>query len=163
MLMRIQLIFVITLLTLINICNGDLCEFSFCKCEDSDVLCQGDEEDPEDLVISSSVLPSQITSLSLSNLARVTVKTDTFVSQQQLKEIHIKSIEKVEIKKFSFSSSNITSFSSLLDFRLDSVNLLEFESSHSLDNLPKMNSVEFSNVRFKVMVSFITYLHLRGN
>ena len=161
MLMRIQLIFVITLLTLINICNGDLCEFSFCKCEDSDVLCQGDEEDPEDLVISSSVLPSQITSLSLSNLARVTVKTDTFVSQQQLKEIHIKSIEKVEIKKFSFSSSNITSFSSLLDFRLDSVNLLEFESSHSLDNLPKMNSVEFSNVRFKVIVSFITYLHLR--
>ena len=161
--MRIQLILVITLLSLINICNGDLCEFSFCKCEDSDVLCQGDEEDPEDLVLSSSVLPSKMTCLSLSNLAKVTVKTDTFISQQQLKEIQMKSIEKLEIKKFSFSSSNISSFSSLLNFHLDSVNLLEFESSHSLDNLPMMNSVVFSNVLFKVIASFIMIRHLRGN
>merc|ERR1711915_530591 len=84
--------------------NGEICSLSYCQCEDTDVSCQGKHK--EDLMLSSSMLPSSITSLSLVDLA--TVKTNTFSSQEELKELSLEGIDKVVLESFCYSKTELS-------------------------------------------------------
>ena len=62
---------------------SDICGHSFCDCEDSEIICQGSNEEE----VTISTIPSLITALTFSNFSKVIIKTDTFNGQSELKEL----------------------------------------------------------------------------
>jgi len=126
---------------------GNICSLSFCQCEDSDVSCQG--EDKEDLELSPSSLPSSISSLSLSNLASVTIKTDTFSGQEDLKELHLSNIGKVVLEKFCYSSEELSGH--ITHLNLVNIKQMDLQSKNTFDNFPQISHVVIKKVGMKVV------------
>ena len=120
----------------------DICSLSFCQCEDSDVSCQG--EGKEVLDLSPSSLPYSIKILNLSNLGSVTIKTNTLSGQENLKEINLETIEKVVLKKFSYSTSKVST--NMTHFKMKNIKQFSLETGHSLDNFPRLSLVLFQKV-----------------
>ena len=69
---------------------SDICSHSFCDCEDSEIICQGSNE--EEVTVSPNTIPSLITALSFSNFSKVIIKTNTFNGQSDLKELRFENI-----------------------------------------------------------------------
>ena len=125
---------------------GNICSLSYCQCEDSDVSCQG--ADKEVLDLSSSSLPSSIYTLSLSNMASVTIKTNAFSGQEELKELSLENIEKVVVEKFCFSK--IEQSGHITHFKMENIKDLVMESGNSFDNFPQITDVVIKKVGLKV-------------
>ena len=123
-----------------------ICSRSFCECEDSNVSCVG--EGKEVLELSSSSLPSSMSTFSLSNMASVTIKTDTFSGQEELKEFTLEKIENVVMEKFSYSTSELSGH--ITHVRMQEIKQLQMESGNSLDNFPQCSHVVFKKVGMKV-------------
>merc|ERR1712013_233878 len=126
---------------------ADICSLSFCQCEDSDVSCQG--EDKEDLKLSPSFLPSSISSLTLSNLASLTIMTNTFSDQEDLKELHLSNIGNVVLEKFCYSSSELSGH--ITHLNLVNINMMDLQSPNTFDNFPQISHVVIKNVGMKVV------------
>jgi len=126
---------------------ADICSLSFCQCEDSDVSCQG--EDKEDLKLSPSSLPSSISSLTLSNLASLTIMTNTFSDQEDLKELHLSNIGNVVLEKFCYSSSELSGH--ITHLNLVNINMMDLQSANTFDNFPQISHVVIKNVGMKVV------------
>jgi len=145
MVSRLSHFLVMTLLLLPGDVLSNMCSMSFCECEDSDVSCHG--EGKEELELSSSSFPSSISTLSLSNMAKVTIKTNTFSGQEDLKELSLEKIEKVVLEKFSYSSSSLSTH--ITHFKLEDIKQLHMESGNSLDHFPRSSHVVFKNIGLK--------------
>ena len=135
---------ILLLLTCRVVCN--IYSLSFCQCEDSDVSCLG--EGKEVLELSFSSLPSSINILRLSNLASVTIKTNTFSGQENLKKINLQTIEKVVLKKFSYSTSKVST--NMTYFKMENIKHFSLETGHSLGNFPRSSLVLFKKVGMEV-------------
>ena len=146
MLPKLTSVFVVTLIFLPCDVLGNICSLSFCQCEDSDVSCYG--EDREILELSSSSLPSSISTLSLSNMASVTIKTNTFSGQEELKELSLENIEKVVLEKFCYSSSELSGH--ITHFKMEDIKQLQMESGNTFDHFPQCSHVVFKKVGLKV-------------
>ena len=147
MLCKLTPVLTITILLLLPcsvLCN--ICSLSSCQCEDRDVSCLG--EGKEVLELSASSLPSSINILSLSNLARVTIKTSTFSGQENLKKINLETIGKVVLKKFSYSISKMST--NMTHFKMLNIKHFSLETGHSLDNFPRSSLVLFKKVGMEV-------------
>ena len=151
MLSKLNPVLTITILLFLPcsvLCN--ICSLSFCQCEDSDVSCQG--EGKELLDMSSSSLPSSINILKLSNLGSVTIKTNTFSGQENLKEINLVTIEKVVLKKFSYSTSKVST--NMTHFKIENIKHFSLETGHSLDNFPRSSLVVIKKVGMEVGLKY---------
>ena len=85
-------VFVVSILLVLPFsvfCN--ICSLSFCQCEDSAVSCHGEGE--EGLALSSSSLPSSISSITLSRIRSLTIKNNTFSGQDKLTKVTIEDCE----------------------------------------------------------------------
>ena len=141
----------ITILLLIPcsvLCN--ICSLSFCQCEDSGVSCMGEGKEVLDLY--SSFLPSSIKILNLSNLGSVAIKTNTFSGQENLKKINLQTIEKVVLKKFSYSTSKVST--NMTHFKMENIKHFQLETGNSLDNFPRSSLVQFKKVGMEVSLKY---------
>merc|ERR1712013_42516 len=126
---------------------ADICSLSFCQCEDSDVSCQG--EDKEDLKLSPSFLPSSISSLTLSNLASLTIMTNTFSDQEDLKELHLSNIGNVVLEKFCYSYSELSGH--ITHLNLVNISMVDLQSANTFDNFPQISHVVIKKVGMKIV------------
>merc|ERR1711915_673678 len=127
--------------------DGKICSLSYCQCEDTDVSCQGQSK--EDLELSSSSLPSSITSLNLVDLASVTVKTNTFSGQEDLKELSFEKIDKVVLGSFCYSRTELSGH--ITHFKMENIKDLVLETGNSFDHVPQISHVVIRKVGMKVV------------
>ena len=119
-----------------------LCLLSYCNCSPGEVVCEGGGG--ETLILSSGSLPATLPALSLTNLASLTIKTDTFKHVEDLKELTLENIGKVSLKKFFFSS--VEAAGRLEQLTFENIWLLELESRHSLAGLPRITAASLRNI-----------------
>jgi len=126
---------------------ANICSLSYCQCEDSDVSCEGEVK--EDLKLTSSSFNSSMTSLSLSNLASVTITTNSFSGQEDMKELHLNNIAKVVLEEFCYSSTEVSGH--ITHFNLVNINQMVLQSGNSFGNFPQISHVVIKNVGMKVV------------
>ena len=78
------------LLILPAVVRARLCDLSYCRCEETEVFCEGNSQ--EELFLSPSSLPPAITALSLNNIRSLHIKTDVFKNQNDMKEFRLVSV-----------------------------------------------------------------------
>ena len=107
-----------------SVLADNICDLSYCSCQDSVAQCQGNYQ--EDVVLSPSSLPHGVTSLRLSTLRSLHVKTNTFKDQVELLTLILDNISNIQLDSFIFSETEYEGF--LRTFEMNNVislNLLE--------------------------------------
>jgi len=142
------LVWVLVTLQVSNVLS-DICSHSFCDCEDSEIICQGSNE--EEVTVSPSTIPSLITALSFSNFSKVIIKTNTFNGQSDLKELSLRDIESVELDEHFYSS--IPTEGSLRHFNLENLQKLTLASENCFENFPHAKKVDLRHVKIETLPS----------
>ena len=102
----------------------NICDLSCCSCQDTVALCEGNNQ--EEIVLSPTSLPHGVTSLTLSKLSSLHVKTNTFKDQVELMTLILDNISNIRLDSFIFSETEYEGF--LRTFEMNNVinlNLLE--------------------------------------
>ena len=102
----------------------NICDLSYCSCQDTLAQCQGNNQ--EEVLLSPSSLPDGVTSLTLSGLKSLHVKTNTFKEQVELLTLILDNISNIQLDSFIFSETEYEGF--LRTFEMNNVkdlNLLE--------------------------------------
>ena len=102
----------------------NICDLPYCSCQDTAAQCQGNNQ--EEVLLSPSSLPSGLTSLRLSRLKSLHVKTNTFKEQVELLTLILDNISNIRLDSFIFSETEYEGF--LRTFEMNNVinlNLLE--------------------------------------
>jgi len=126
--------------------RADICELTFCTCEEVDVSCTGTTK--EDVILSPGSLPPSVASISLTALSSLTLETGSFSEQQELKELSIENVKKVLVKKLAYSKEEVHAHVSI--FKVENVEDFDIEQSGFV-NFPQSTQVEFKNVKFQTI------------
>ena len=103
------------------------------------------------LQLSPGSLPPSVASIEFSSLDSLTLETDSFSGQQELKELSIENVKSVLIKKLAYSKEEVHAHITI--FKVENVEDLEIEASGFV-NFPQSAHVEFKHVKFQVNKSF---------
>ena len=123
----------------------NICSLSYCQCEAGIVECRGD--DKEQVILSPSSLPSSITSLSLSSLQSLHIKTNTFREHLELLTLILDNISTIQLDSFIFSETEYEGF--LRTFEMNNVQDLNLVED-SFNNAPQCGNSTFRNISIKV-------------
>jgi len=128
---------------------GGVCDLSYCHCEDSEVYCEGNSE--EQLFLSASSLPPGVTSLSLSHLDSLHIKTDAFNDQNDMKEFSFENVASVTLNPYFYTSA--LNSGKLENFRIENVEKLTLVSENCFENFPRSKNIHIANVDIKQVPS----------
>ena len=95
----------------------NICDLSFCSCQDTVAQCEGNNQ--EEIVLSPRSLPHGVTSLTLSKLRSLHVKTNTFKEQVELMTLIWENISNIRLDSFIFSETEYDGF--LRTFEMNNV------------------------------------------
>ena len=95
----------------------NICDLSFCSCQDTVAQCEGNNQ--EEIVLSPSSLPHGVTSLTVSKLRSLHVKTNTFKEQVELMTLIWENISNIRLDSFIFSETEYDGF--LRTFEMNNV------------------------------------------
>ena len=76
-----------------------------------------------------------LVNLSISSVETVTIKTDTFSTQEGFKQFTMENIGKVVLEKFCYSSKEMSGH--ITHFKMENVMELQMESGNSFDNFTR--------------------------
>ena len=99
----------------------NICDLSCCSCQDTVALCEGNNQ--EEIVLSPTSLPHGVTSLTLSKLSSLHVKTNTFKDQVELMTLILDNISNIRLDSFIFSETEYEGF--LRTFEMNNVTNLD--------------------------------------
>merc|ERR1712106_859631 len=127
--------------------RADICSLAFCVCQEGEVVsCSG--TNMEELTLSSGSLPPSLQSIEFSSLDSLTVETDSFSGQHELKELSIENVKSVFMKKLAYSKQEVHAHITI--FKVENVEDLEIEES-AFVNFPQSSHVEFKEVKFQTI------------
>ena len=129
--------------------SENICDLTFCECEDSVAQCSGNNQ--ENLVLSPSSLPLDLTSLSLSHLESLHIQTNTFQPHVDLLTLILDNITRIHLDPFIFSETEYDGF--LRTFEINNVIDLSLKEN-SFDNAPQCGNSTFRNISIKVQRRF---------
>ena len=112
---------VLLLISPLTALDQNLCDLSYCSCQDTVARCEGNYQ--EEILLSPTSLPHGVTSLTLSSLRSLHVKTNAFKEQA---ELILDNISNIRLDSFIFSETEYEGF--LRTFEMNNVkdlNLLE--------------------------------------
>ena len=101
-------LWVLVIISPLAVLAENICDLASCSCQDTVVLCQGNAE--EEIILSPSFLPPGTTSLTLSTLRSLHVKTNTFREQPQLLTLILDDISNIRLDSFIFSENEYGGF-----------------------------------------------------
>ena len=105
-------------------------------------------------VTGAVLLTFPLVNLSISSVETVTIKTDTFSTQEGLKQFTMENIGKVVLEKFCYSSKEMSGH--ITHFKMENVMELQMESGNCFDNFLQCSHVVFNKVGMNVnLIGFL--------